>query len=238
MGTKSTKEILEFYSNKNVVDIYDKTRFSGIGGRYVDMMETKSILENVSGSNTLELGSGTGRLTTFLASRAKSVTCLDSSKKMLTSLKKRIKKVKLLHQSVFDLIKDGNRYDLITALRFFDHFSIKDQDRILRNITSKLSKEGHIVYSALNRNSIESYLSVFFYYSKTNYFYSYDSYLKLFGKNNLAVERVKTDFFLPRGLYLRFKSGGFLFNMLKNFDKFMIRNFNKSGALFTFILSK
>ncbi len=234
---KSTKEILNFYQDKDIVSVYDTERFSGFGGKYLDAIETNSISKFITSGSVLELGPGTGRLTVILK-RNKSVelTCLDSSSEMLKKLIKKVKVDGMVNQSVFEKINISKKFDFITALRFFDHFSMLDQDRILKNISPKLKKNGNIVYSCLSRHSSEGFLSRFFYFSKTNYFYSYEEYLKLFKKNKLRVVSFSSAFILPRGVYLRLKSNTVLFKIVKFIDESMTTIFSKNGSLYTFVL--
>lgn len=234
---KSTKEILNFYQDKKVVKVYDNERFSGYGGNYLDLVETSSIERCISGGDVLELGPGTGRLT-FVLKNNKCVvlTCLDSSLEMLKLLKKKVRVNNVINQSIFDKIKINKKFDYITALRFFDHFSIKDQDKILKNISPRLKKGGKIVFSALNKNSSESILSKFFYFSKTNYFYSFDEYKKMFNRNNLDIVSYASNFMIPRGVYLRFKNNNIFFKILSFIDEKLAIILNKNGSLYTFVL--
>lgn len=234
---KTTTEIKSFYQNKEVVKIYDNKRFSGYGGKYVDNIETDSILRYVKNFNSvLELGSGTGRLTRFLIDRVNDLVCLDASLEMLKLLKKKVKVKKTVNQSIFDKIKVSRKFDAITALRFFDHFSISDQNKIIKNALPVMKKNGNFIYSALNSKSSESVLSTFFYFSKTNYFYSYEEYKKMFLKNKLHIVSFHSDFFFPRGIYLRFKTKGVLFKFISYFDRWLVNMFPKYGSLYTFVL--
>lgn len=234
---KSTKEILRFYQDKDVVKIYDNERFSGYGGKYLNSVETKSISKHVKDGSVLELGPGTGRLTVVMKNnKSIELTCLDSSLEMLKLLKKKVKVNSIINQSIFDKIKVSKKFDYITALRFFDHFSISDQDKILKNILPKLKSKGKIVYSSLNRNSSESWLSSLFYFSKTNYFYNFDEYNKLFKKNNLNIVTYSSSFIVPRGVYLRFRSNSIAFRMIRLFDEKMSSILVKNGSLYTFVL--
>lgn len=237
INKKTTKEILNFYQDKTVVKVYDNERFSGHGGNYLDLVETSSIKKHINKGEVLELGPGTGRLTTILKNKAGiNLTCLDSSLEMLKLLKKKVKVNNIINQSIFDKIRITKKFDYITALRFFDHFSIVDQNKILKNIIPKLKKQGIIIYSALNKNSSESLLSRFFYFSKTNYFYSFDEYEKMFSRNKLKIVSFSSHFMIPRGVYLRFKKNSIVFKILSSIDERLAIIFNKNGSLYTFVL--
>lgn len=234
---KTTKEILNFYQDKTVVKVYDNERFSGFGGNYLDSVETSSIERYINKGEVLELGPGTGRLTFILKNKEGVIlTCLDSSLEMLKLLKKKVKITNVINQSIFEKIKINKKFDYITALRFFDHFSINDQDKILKNIIPRLKKNGKIIYSALNKNSTESFLSTFFYFSKTNYFYSFDEYKRIFSRNKLKIVSCTSNFMIPRGVFLRFKNNNIMFKLLKLVEKISLSIFDKYGSLYTFVL--
>lgn len=237
MNKNDKKEILEFYTKDLTVKVYDKKRFSGKGGQFVNSIERGSIVKFIEKSKSiLELGPGTGRLTVLLSRNSPLLFALDSSKEMLKILKNKLKKISIINQSVFDKIKLTQKVDVVTGLRFFDHFSLNDQHKILKNILPNLKKNGYIIYSSLNSSSLESVLSVFFYFSKTNYFYSFDEYEKLFKKLNLYIVTSKTYFILPRGIFLRAKKNDVFYKFIVSIESLLNKIFKHNGALFTFVL--
>lgn len=237
MNKTTNQEIKKYYQLENVVKDYDKRRFSGYGGNYINKTETSSILKYINSGKILEIAAGTGRLTKRLVKhKGLNVTCLDSSGEMLKLLKKNIGSISLIEQSAFDRIKVSNKFDLITALRFFDHFSIIDQGKILKNIKNSLRRNGKIVFSCLNSQSLESFFSRLFYFSKVNFFYSSSEYKKLFAKHGLEIISYHTDFFLPRGIYLLFRNNKTVVNIISGVDRFLLKIFSNNGALYTFNL--
>lgn len=237
MNKTNNQEIKKYYQLENVVKDYDKKRFSGYGGNHINKTETSSIIKYINSGNILEIAAGTGRLTKQLVKRKGiKVTCLDSSGEMLKLLKKNIGSVNLIEQSAFDRIKISQKFDLITALRFFDHFSIMDQSKILKNIKNSLRKDGKIVFSCLNSQSLESFFSRLFYFSKVNFFYSSIEYKKLFTKHGLEIVSYHSDFFLPRGIYLMFRNNRAMVNIISALDRLLLKLFTNNGALYTFNL--
>src|SRR3990172_2532024 len=131
MHKKNIKKIREYYSKEEIVNNYDSRRFRGFGGRYIKKNEIESNLELLTkfiepkqSINILDTGAGRGRLSSPLSNLGYKVYCLDSSLGMVKILRKRFHPSRIHYQSAFEPLKSPTKYDAITSLRFFDHFSI------------------------------------------------------------------------------------------------------------------
>lgn len=245
MHKKSTKEILKFYSRKATVESYDRRRFRGKGGEYINKQEILPILElldlnlnSKKGIKILDLGAGRGRLSLPLKKEGYDVYCLDSSPEMIKILKKNFSASKIFEQSIFNSLKTKEKFDAIVALRFFDHFSINDHKKILLNISKNLNKSGFIIFTSVNKNSLESWMSRLFPYGRYNYFYTDLEYRKLFTSANLKVINFLTYFFHPRGAFLYLQKIPFWITPFILLDKLITKIFSKSGAYVVYLLKK
>ncbi len=209
MTKANITEIKDFYSENKVVRSYNSRRFTGLGGAYINENEIQPNIDfllrffnNPSKTRVLDIGAGRGRLSVPVKKAGFEVYCLDSSPEMVKVLEKEIPKNKIYIQSAFDRIKGSAKFDSITGLRFFDHFEIGDQKKILENVKNSLKKDGVVVFSCLSNHGLESFISPFFYFGKVNFYYSDDKYRKMFNKCGFKVISKDSRFFLPRGLFL------------------------------------
>jgi hypothetical protein len=157
---------------------------------------------------------------------------------MINFLSKKIKIKKIYHQSVFDKINTKHKFKAMTSLRFFDHFNIFDQDKIIKNINPYIEKNGFLIMTALNKNSLESLLSKFFPYGRYNYFYNKSLYLEMFSAHGFKVNSIKPAFFFPRGSFLYFQKIPLLVNSMILLDKILTKLFPGFAALHIFVLEK
>jgi cyclopropane fatty-acyl-phospholipid synthase-like methyltransferase len=157
---------------------------------------------------------------------------------MIEELSKTFDKNKLTQQSIFDEINFRYKFNLITSLRFFDHFSKEDQVRILINLEKKLTKDGLIIVPTLNKNSLESVVSKLFPYGRYNYFYSINEYKEIFSKAGLEIKTYNSKFFIPRGVFLKLNGTGFLLDLIKGLDTFLSKLFKDYNAYYYFVLQR
>lgn len=243
MSKKSVKQIGSYYKKKDVVETYNDRRFSGNGGKYINLNELSPILsflknKKESEIKILDIGAGRGRLSKPMLSKGFDVHCLDSSEEMIEELSKTFDKDKLVKQSIFDEIKFKYSFDLITSLRFFDHFSKEDQIKILINLEKKLNKGGLIIVPTLNKNSLESWVSKLFPYGRYNYFYSKNEYKEIFSKAGLKIKTYNSKFFIPRGVFLKLNETGLLLDLVKRLDIFLSKLFKDYNAYYYFVLQR
>lgn len=244
MHKKSIKEIKSYYSSSKVVGSYDSRRFRGLGGNYINQKETKPILDFLKSIPSkkklkiIDLGAGRGRLSKPLIENGYDVYCLDSSPEMIKELSTIVNREKIIAQSVFDPIKTENKFNIVTSLRFFDHFSLNEQEKIIQNVGKNLENGGYLVLSCLNKNSLESLLSRLFSYGKFNYFYTNEQYRNILKKNNWEVINLKGNFILPRGVFLYTGFSSFLTRILINIDSFLSSLFPFYSANFVYLIRK
>lgn len=239
---KDSQQISTYYKKKDVVKTYDTRRFSGVGGKYIHNSEVSSLVDLVSlmtgKKKVLDLGAGRGRLSFVLKEKKLNVYCLEYSEEMVKELQKEIEKKHIFHQSVFDSFPKKEKFKTITSLRFFDHFNIFDQYRILENIVPHLDKGGSLVMTLLNKKSLEAGLSKFFPYGRYNFYYDMPLYLELFEKMGLKLKYQRSTFFLPRGSFLYFQKIPFFVYIAILFDKVLTRLFPQFCAMHVVVLEK
>lgn len=242
MNKKNIDQISNYYKKSAVVKSYDTRRFSGEGGEYINAQEINSILDLAllltGNKKILELGCGRGRLSFKLQENELDLYCLEYSEEMIGFLSKKINKDKILHQSVFDKLKTKNKFRVITSLRFFDHFNIFDQNRILKNVSENLEDNGFIIMTLLNSNSLEAKLSKFFPYGRYNYFYDQKMYAELFQNNGLKANYKKSTFFIPRGAFLYLQKIPLVTKPLIFLDRLLTMLFPGLCAMQTVVLEK
>lgn len=238
---KTATQITEYYKKKNVVSTYDARRFVGKGGEYIDRTEIESILRPFyflhKDTKVLDIGAGRGRLSLPLQKKKYQVTVLDRSKEMVRILRKYFAR-RILLQSIFDPLPKNKTFTLVTGLRFFDHFNLQDQQKILLNVKKNLETDGYVGFSTLNKLSLESWLSPLFPYGRYNFFYSDLEYRKMFSRAGFAVIDRTSSFFIPRGVFLFLSRIPVLCDVCVFIDTFLIRHFPQYGALFFYVLVK
>jgi|CXWL01.1.fsa_nt_gi cyclopropane fatty-acyl-phospholipid synthase-like methyltransferase len=244
MGSKTTKEIQAHYQQGTVADKYDQRRFEGVGGRYVNDQEIFPVtnqLKSIYGKSKkkiLDIGAGRGRLTFPIFKLGHQVFCLDSSKAMTKYLSPKISSKNIIIQSAFEKFPASVVVDCITSLRFFDHFNLLDQEKLIKNAIKNLSYGGHFIYTGLNSNSIEYLLSSLFSYGRYNYYYPDGQYQRMFQNLGMRVLSKNSNFIIPRGVFLYTQKIPWLCNFLINCDRFSQRIMPNFGAYVTYDLMK
>jgi ubiquinone/menaquinone biosynthesis C-methylase UbiE len=111
--------------------------------RDLDEIVTKTVLSKYGFSNIIELGSGTGKNTTFLLEKAANITCLDFSQEMLNVAKNKIndKRVSFIKTDLDDKWPlDNNLADLATCSLILEH--IDDLTTFFKQANDKLVTNG------------------------------------------------------------------------------------------------
>lgn len=117
-------------------DIENKTRD-------LEAIAIRKVLGNSNYKKVLELGCGTGKNTEWLVTKAKYLTCVDFSVKMLSRAKEKIKSenVKFMKGDIKKKWKITKpKYDLVTCSLILEH--IKDLDFIFSQAHGVLKKDG------------------------------------------------------------------------------------------------
>ena len=102
----------------------------------------------------LDFACGTGRITQILEPHAKKATGADISKDMLEQARKKCKKTRFV---CTDIDQKGleEKFDLITAFRFFLNAEPKLRASIMHTLTEHLSDKGYLVFNIhMNRTSL------------------------------------------------------------------------------------
>jgi len=115
-----------YYSRPGVVAHYDAMRFGSAGGRYVNDLELRCVLEYLAqldrGSAILDLPCGTGRLSRALRDAGFScITAADASPPMLDAFRHAVPDVAVSRQDAFATDFPAAHFDAIVALRFLFH---------------------------------------------------------------------------------------------------------------------
>lgn len=196
-----SKEIgLPFYKDKKVVSSYEETRFAGKGGQYISNKELVSLVGKlrIKGKNIVDVGVGTGRVTkTILEDNPKLVFAVDSSEAMLNTLKGIDKAVKPTLASAEKLPFKKDTIDIIFALRLYEHLDTRAKEKMIKESARILKKGGKLVFSTLNKNSIERLLLPFR-KSQSPMYPDGKEIHKVFLEQDFVVESIKYDFIIPR----------------------------------------
>lgn len=114
--------------------------------RDLEAMALQETLAGIEFKNCLEIGCGTGKNTTWLLTKAKTITAIDLSAEMLAKAKEKINSDKVNFIQA-DILKDwdfvNTKYDLTTFSLVLEH--IENLDPVFDKV-SKLIAEGGYVY--------------------------------------------------------------------------------------------
>jgi 2-polyprenyl-3-methyl-5-hydroxy-6-metoxy-1,4-benzoquinol methylase len=135
---------------------YDAVRFATPYARLVDGLERAFIGAHCHPGSVLELGAGTGRLTTTLAALAARVTVVDESERMLAALGARLNgtpNVRARRMSLFGIeaLEDFGRFDSVVCFRVLPH--VEDTERALSLIQRALRPGGTAIFDLWNSRS-------------------------------------------------------------------------------------
>jgi SAM-dependent methyltransferase len=148
------REKRQFYGRREVSQSYERQRFSGSSGQWVNGREldiVKSLLvPNVPNGSILDLACGTGRLSLHLAVLGYQVVGLDSSAEMLAVARAKVDgdKVIWVQGDAFALPVASASFDAVVALRFAFHFP--KLEPLLSAVAGVLKPGGAIVLDTYN----------------------------------------------------------------------------------------
>lgn len=96
-------------------------------------------------ANILEIGSGTGRETSYIQNRGYKIQCSDGAKSFVNYLKREGQQAYL-----FNVLKDNivAKYDMILANAVITHFTPDDLRLTLKKVHGALNKKGIFAFSA------------------------------------------------------------------------------------------
>lgn len=130
-----------------------------------ELISIKSFLNKIKKiRNITEIGAGFGRLTSSYSYRAKKVTLVDPSPKLLSLAKKRFPEQKyVIIQSTIEKLPDKlnrNSADLIILVRVLHH--IEDLDIAFSVVKRLLKKNGYLILEFANKRHGKAAISEFF----------------------------------------------------------------------------
>jgi 2-polyprenyl-3-methyl-5-hydroxy-6-metoxy-1,4-benzoquinol methylase len=137
---------------------YDAVRYRKESMRRRGQMESDFILNSIRpGSRVLELGCGTGRITTLLLGAAESVTAVDISGEMLKVLRSKLGILSNLELIESDLFQLEDRlslrtFDTVVCMRMLPH--IRDVHSALVALTKFISPGGQMLFDLWNNHSL------------------------------------------------------------------------------------
>jgi cyclopropane fatty-acyl-phospholipid synthase-like methyltransferase len=104
----------------------------------------------------LDFACGTARITSFLEDKVDEAVGVDVSESMLAVAERKVKRAKLLHANLLkDNLLAGEKFNLITAFRFFPNAEPALRNAALEVLTSLLSENGCLVLNNhINRQSM------------------------------------------------------------------------------------
>jgi ubiquinone/menaquinone biosynthesis C-methylase UbiE len=137
---------------------YDEVRFRKRSRQHVDRLIRDFVCERIKpGRRVLELGCGTGRITSVLLEIAENVTAVDISYEMIRATRSKLgdlKALNLIQSDIFELEEHLplQAFDAVVSLRLLPH--IREIDRALGIITSFAAPGGHLLFDLWNSHSL------------------------------------------------------------------------------------
>lgn len=127
-----------------------KNRRTGLIWEFEKEVISRVYAEIYSGRTVthLDFACGTGRVINFLSSKTNSSIGVDTSEKMLEIAKKNNPSCKFINVNIAQknvFLKD--KFDLITAFRFFPNAEHDLRDEIMRELKSLLKIDGYIIFN-------------------------------------------------------------------------------------------
>jgi len=158
------KKIISLFEKKEDKQIKIGT-YDNIAKIYDKRLNSKTISEenlflkeiNTKGKTILDLGCGTGRLSSKLAKKAKKIIAIDNSKNMIRLAKaKKIPNAKFIHSNMEKLPFKKSSFDIIISSLSIEH--IKDFEKVLKEIKRVLKTNGKFIFSISNKINNSTYI--------------------------------------------------------------------------------
>lgn len=232
---KSVADTVEFYRRPEVVNTFEKDRYSTPAGqlRYELQNEMFLDLTSATADPILEIAGGTGRFTRQFVAQGRKVFVMDASMAMIESNRGQ----EALKGSGTQFVQGvaqhipfpDNTFGTVFCVDMFSH--IKDADPIIREMARVLKPGGHLVINFTNRSSLMGLgatyisnplrklfgkLSVY-----ANYHWSGD-FLKTARAEGLTPVVTSGLFFIDPRLY-RFWFGPKVFSLFKRMEQWFSR---------------
>lgn len=141
------------YRKKNIVERYNKTRFTHFQGKLNHRMEIIYIneaLKRYGIKSVIEIAPGTGRIGKEL--EVEKYVGVDSSEAMLDELKgERREEYAFIQGDAFKLPFPESCVDDVICFRLIRHFELNDRKELYEGIRKILKKDGFLIMDALNK---------------------------------------------------------------------------------------
>ena len=152
--------VREYYDD--IADQYDAVRYGRLYDRITAELELRFVAGHLRAGPCLEVGAGTGRVTTFLLGRGYDVVGVDISAGMLAKLRDKVPGHPRLRTQVLDIDEleavDGyGRFPTVIALRILPH--VLDPVRAIGKLRDAASAGGVVVLDLWNRWSHRAVLA-------------------------------------------------------------------------------
>ncbi len=142
-------DIQNVYDNQEFYKEYKKMRDGKINANeLIEIPIIKTMLPNLEGKEILDLGCGAGAMSMFFAEKgAKSVLGLDISANMIKEAEEEnaFKNVSFKIMAMEDIAQIDKKFDIVFSSLTFHY--IEDFDKLMRDISGLLKKDGILLFS-------------------------------------------------------------------------------------------
>lgn len=126
-------------------------RFETLPGRKIIWNIEKKILDKflngIDNIDHLDFAGGTGRISNYLHYKCKKRYLIDASAKMISQAKKNLGEVTFINKDFNNLKNFDEKFDLITAFRFFPNAEPHLRDSAMKFISKHLSRNGFLIFN-------------------------------------------------------------------------------------------
>ena len=126
-------------------------RFDILPGRKIIWNIEKKILDNflriMNQVDHLDFAGGTGRISNYIHHKCKKRYLIDASEKMITEAKKNLNGVTFINDDFTKIQGFDEKFDLITAFRFFPNAEPHLRDEAMNFIANHLKKDGYLIFN-------------------------------------------------------------------------------------------
>ena len=219
------------YKNEDVVQKYDKDRYGGPFGQYLENLEVGTFLSMIDpeSERILDLGAGTGKLSIPLILKSKEVLSVDSSANMLRvaglkSHKLNIEIIAIISDAHYLSFRDRT-FDCVVSSRLLMH--LIDWEKGIKEICRVSRKELVIDFpSNLSFASLDILFKrikrIFLPETQVYNKYSIGDIAKEIKKNGFQVVQTRKEFFIPFTLHRLFNHPKISNKIERIFRKFYI----------------
>ena len=211
-------------------DLYDYKKYWS-GRAYEHESETiaiKQLLKLIKRNNLdiLEIGAGFGRLVPIYKHKAKSITLLEPSNKLINIAKKDLSsdQITFIHSDVQQLYsKTKSHFDFIIMVRVLHH--IKDPKKVFEIINQRLKPDGYLLLEFANKeHAIATVRSIF----QGNLTFRWDIFpIDIRSKKNIRKDSIAFYNFHPDDIYKLIDTTGFKIIQKRSVSNFRNRHIKK-----------